>query len=110
MACTKLSAPIVIYNPEAAILGLRAPWDIPIEDFGFGFAMVTLAILLWRRWLDGRPLPERPKMRPEPLDKVRRAPVEGCIPALLDKLRSLDVPLRSIRGGHEPARAPFTVE
>lgn len=51
---TKLSAPIVIYNP-AEILGLRAPWDIPVEDFGFGFAMVTLAILLWRRWLDRRP-------------------------------------------------------
>jgi lycopene cyclase domain-containing protein len=51
---TKLSAPIVIYNPDE-ILGLRAPWDIPIEDFGFGFAMVTLAILLWRRWLDRRP-------------------------------------------------------
>ena len=50
---TKLSAPIVIYNPDE-ILGLRAPWDIPIEDFGFGFAMVTLAILLWRRWLDRR--------------------------------------------------------
>jgi hypothetical protein len=44
----------VIYNPEE-ILGLRAPWDIPVEDFGFGFAMVTLAILLWRRWLDRRP-------------------------------------------------------
>jgi lycopene cyclase domain-containing protein len=50
---TKLSAPIVIYNPEE-ILGLRTPWDIPVEDFGFGFAMVTLAILLWRRWLDRR--------------------------------------------------------
>lgn len=50
---TKLSAPIVIYDPDE-ILGLRAPWDIPIEDFGFGFAMVTLAILLWRRWLDRR--------------------------------------------------------
>jgi lycopene cyclase domain-containing protein len=50
---TKLSAPIVIYNPDE-ILGLRVPWDIPIEDFGFGFAMVTLAILLWRRWLDRR--------------------------------------------------------
>jgi membrane protein implicated in regulation of membrane protease activity len=35
-------------------LGLRVPWDIPIEDFGFGFAMVTLTILLWRRWLDRR--------------------------------------------------------
>jgi lycopene cyclase domain-containing protein len=53
---TKLSAPIVIYNPDE-ILGLRAPWDIPIEDFGFGFAMVTLAILLWRRWVDRRSPP-----------------------------------------------------
>jgi lycopene cyclase domain-containing protein len=51
---TKLSAPIVIYNPNE-FLGIRAPWDIPIEDFGFGFAMVTLTILLWRRWLDRRP-------------------------------------------------------
>jgi lycopene cyclase domain-containing protein len=51
---TKLSAPIVIYDPEE-ILGLRMPWDVPVEDFGFGFAMVTLAILLWRRWLDRRP-------------------------------------------------------
>jgi len=48
---TKLSNPIVIYNPDE-MLGLRAPWDIPVEDFGFGFAMVTLAILLWRRWCD----------------------------------------------------------
>ena len=54
---TKLSAPIVIYNPDE-FLGLRLPWDIPIEDFGFGFAMVTLAILLWRRWLDRRPSPQ----------------------------------------------------
>ena len=51
---TKLSDPIVIYNAEQ-MLGIRAPWDIPIEDFGFGFAMVTLAILLWRRWLTRHP-------------------------------------------------------
>ena len=51
---TKLSDPIVIYDPEK-ILGWRTPWDIPVEDFGFGFAMVTLAILLWRRWLDRSP-------------------------------------------------------
>jgi lycopene cyclase domain-containing protein len=50
---TKLSAPIVIYSPDE-ILGLRVPSDIPVEDFGFGFAMVTLTILLWRRWLDRR--------------------------------------------------------
>jgi lycopene cyclase domain-containing protein len=47
---TKLSNPIVIYNPTE-MSGLRIPWDIPIEDFGFAFAMVTLAILLWRRGL-----------------------------------------------------------
>ena len=60
---TKLSAPIVIYDSEE-ILGLRAPWDIPVEDFGFGFAMVTLAILLWRRWLDRRPSPKEDQPQP----------------------------------------------
>lgn len=45
---TKLSAPVVIYNP-AQQSGLRFPWDIPIEDFGFGWAMVTLTILIWTR-------------------------------------------------------------
>jgi lycopene cyclase domain-containing protein len=45
---TKLSAPIVIYNRHQ-MLGIRMPWDIPIEDFGFGFVMVTLTLLLWRR-------------------------------------------------------------
>jgi lycopene cyclase domain-containing protein len=45
---TKLSAPIVIYS-DTEYLGIRFPWDIPIEDFGFGFAMVTLAIVIWRR-------------------------------------------------------------
>jgi lycopene cyclase domain-containing protein len=45
---TKLSAPIVMYA-ENEMTGLRFPWDIPVEDFGFGFAMVTLTILLWER-------------------------------------------------------------
>lgn len=48
---TKLRDPIVIYN-ERQLTGLRVPWDIPVEDFGFGFAMVTLAIALWRHRLD----------------------------------------------------------
>ena len=48
---TKLSNPIVIYHPEQ-MLGIRFPWDIPIEDYGFGFAMVTLTILGWRRLVD----------------------------------------------------------
>ncbi|MFW6090398.1 MAG: lycopene cyclase domain-containing protein [Actinomycetota bacterium] len=45
---TKLSAPIVLYAPEHAT-GLRFPWDIPVEDFLFGFSLVTLTIGLWVR-------------------------------------------------------------
>ena len=45
---TKLSDPIVIYAPES-MLGVRFPWGIPVEDFGFGFAMLTLTILIWKR-------------------------------------------------------------
>ena len=45
---TKLSAPIVLYN-EQHTTGVRFPFDIPIEDFLFGFALVTAALLLWER-------------------------------------------------------------
>ena len=45
---TKLSAPIVIYDGRFN-LGLRVPWDIPVEDFLFGFSMLTLTMLLWDR-------------------------------------------------------------
>jgi lycopene cyclase domain-containing protein len=45
---TKLSAPVVEYSARSAT-GLRGPWDIPVEDFLFGFAMVTAALLLWKR-------------------------------------------------------------
>lgn len=43
---TKLSNPIVLYNPEHHS-GIRFPWDIPIEDFGFGWAMITLTMMTW---------------------------------------------------------------
>jgi lycopene cyclase domain-containing protein len=43
---TKLSDPIVLYD-ERETSGIRFPWDIPVEDFLFGFAMVTLTLLLW---------------------------------------------------------------
>lgn len=43
---TKLSAPIVIYD-ETHTSGLRFPWDIPVEDFLFGWALVTAVLLLW---------------------------------------------------------------
>ena len=45
---TKLSAPIVIYD-ESQTTGVRIPWDVPVEDYLFGFSMVTLTILLWVR-------------------------------------------------------------
>jgi lycopene cyclase domain-containing protein len=45
---TKLSAPIVIYN-EHHTAGVRFPFDIPVEDFLFGWAMVTAVLLLWER-------------------------------------------------------------
>nr|WP_208406410.1 lycopene cyclase domain-containing protein [Amycolatopsis granulosa] len=45
---TKLTAPIVRYAPEQTS-GLRFPWDIPVEDFLFGFALVTAVLLLWER-------------------------------------------------------------
>ena len=43
---TKLSAPIVIYD-DSHTSGLRFPWDIPVEDFLFGWALVTAVLLLW---------------------------------------------------------------
>lgn len=45
---TKLSAPIVIYNEEHTS-GVRFPLDIPVEDFLFGWALVTAVLLLWER-------------------------------------------------------------
>lgn len=45
---TKLSSPVVIYNPEV-FSGLRIAWDSPVEDWGFGFALMTLALAMWVR-------------------------------------------------------------
>jgi lycopene cyclase domain-containing protein len=45
---TKLSAPIVVYNPNQ-VSGVRFPWNIPVEDFLFGFALVTTTLLAWVR-------------------------------------------------------------
>jgi len=50
---TKLSSPIVIYQ-DRQTSGLRFPFDIPVEDFLFGFALVTAALLLWERQRERR--------------------------------------------------------
>ena len=45
---TKLNAPIVLYDGDE-VTGVRVPWDIPVEDFFFGFALLTLVLALWER-------------------------------------------------------------
>lgn len=55
---TKLSDPIVFYG-DRHHLPWRFPWDIPVEDFAFGFSMVTLTLLLWVR--AGRARADRPR-------------------------------------------------
>ena len=44
---TKLSAPIVLYTPDLH-LGPRFPWDIPVEDFVFGFTLLTGVLARWK--------------------------------------------------------------
>ena len=45
---TKLSAPIVIYDPDQ-FSGWRFPFDIPVEDYLFGFSLIVLTFLIWIR-------------------------------------------------------------
>ena len=50
---TKLSAPVVVYD-DRQTTGIRFPFDIPIEDFLFGIALVTAVLLLWERQRERR--------------------------------------------------------
>ena len=45
---TKHSAPIVIYRPEDTS-GLSPIWDIPLEEYAYAFALLTLVMLTWDR-------------------------------------------------------------
>lgn len=45
---TKIPETIVVYNPEE-FSGWRFPFDIPVEDFLFGFSFIILTFLLWER-------------------------------------------------------------
>jgi lycopene cyclase domain-containing protein len=63
---TKLSAPIVLYDPEQ-FSGIRLFFDSPLEDFGFGFALILLTLSIWealgrreRRPVAGRGSSSRP--------------------------------------------------
>lgn len=56
---TKLSDPIVLYAAGEKT-PWRFPWDIPVEDYGFGFAMLTAVLMRWR--VLGDRLEERPSV------------------------------------------------
>jgi len=45
---SKVPDPIVVYDPEV-LSGVRFPIDIPLEEFVYAFAMLTLTIGLWER-------------------------------------------------------------
>jgi lycopene cyclase domain-containing protein len=45
---TKHSAPIVLYRPEDTS-GIYPIWDIPLEEFAYAFALLTLVMLVWDR-------------------------------------------------------------
>jgi lycopene cyclase domain-containing protein len=49
---TKLSAPIVFYDPDD-VSGWRPIWDILGEEFAYAFALLTLVLLCWE-WLGQR--------------------------------------------------------
>ncbi len=45
---TKSGDTIVLYD-DSQTLGIRVGWNSPIEDFVFGFSMITLGLLVWHR-------------------------------------------------------------
>ena len=63
---TKRSAPIVVYRP-ADTTGITPIWDIPLEEYAYAFALLTLVMLTWdhvgaRR---GSPPPATPAPLPD---------------------------------------------
>ena len=75
---TKLSAPIVRYASDE-FSGWRPIWDIPFEDYLFGFAMLTFSLLCWVRTENRRtpltrtePRPSRPVPGPARSDGAER--------------------------------------
>ncbi|MGB3187770.1 MAG: lycopene cyclase domain-containing protein [Ornithinimicrobium sp.] len=60
---TKSDGTIVLYD-DTQNLGVRVGWNSPIEDFAFGFSMVTLTLLLWHRQTRTR-APERDRVTSE---------------------------------------------
>lgn len=72
---TKLSAPIVRYDEEAKT-PWRFPWDIPVEDYLFGFALLTLVVIRWKQ-AAGREEVEGGEGARAPSGRTVGAPVAG---------------------------------
>jgi lycopene cyclase domain-containing protein len=81
---TRPDAAVVHYQP-AAVSGLRVPPAIPVEDFGFGYALVTLTLLGWR-WYALR------------AGRERRAPAGGG-PATATATATPPAPVAGVEGG-----------
>ena len=69
---TKLSAPVVLYDDARRLLP-RVPWDIPMEDYLFGFSLITLVTLLWIRAAPDE-APDDPSLTPGAASRRRRPP------------------------------------
>lgn len=54
---TKLSAPIVLYNPDD-VSGWRPVWDILAEEYLYAWAMLTLVLVCWEHAGRERPTEE----------------------------------------------------
>jgi lycopene cyclase domain-containing protein len=70
---TKLTAPVFVYDPDATT-GWRFPWDIPVEDYLLGFALLTLSMLLWDTAGGRRRL--RARMTESAVSSAPRTPAE----------------------------------
>jgi lycopene cyclase domain-containing protein len=68
---TKQSAPIVLYRP-ADTSGIYPVWDIPLEEYAYAWAMLTLVMLTWDRL--GRRAPARPGTAEHDADLSTTAP------------------------------------
>lgn len=68
---TKLSAPVVLYA-DTQNSGVRFPWDIPVEDFAYGFSLVTAVLALWVR--QGRSAAAASAARSSPSRRPGRGP------------------------------------
>ena len=71
---TKHSAPIVIYRPEDTS-GIHPIWDIPLEEYAYAFALLTLVMAVWdhlgRRGVDPSPWEAGEPVADRTADEVR---------------------------------------